>query len=78
MMDSMRMRTILWGAALGAAGAALGHAALRTEQGRELDEQLFKAVNDGHGPQADHFFFSVTELGSLYAAGAAAADKLVA
>ena len=73
MMDGMRMRTMVWGAALGAAGAALGHSALRTEQGRELDEQLFKAVNDGHGPEADRFFFSVTELGSLYAAGAAAA-----
>lgn len=66
------MRTVLWGAALGATGAALGHAALRTDAGRELDEQLFKAVNAGQGPEADKFFFSVTELGSLYAAGAAA------
>lgn len=72
MMDPVKMRTVLWGAALAVAGAAVGHAALRTEQGRELDEQLFKAVNAGRGPQADRFFFSVTELGSLYAAGAAA------
>ena len=66
------MRTVLWGAALGAAGAAVGHAALRTDPGRVLDEHLFKAVNAGHGNEADRFFFSVTELGSLYAAGAAA------
>ena len=66
------MRTVLWGAALGAAGAAVGHAALRTDPGRGLDEHLFKAVNAGHGNEADRFFFSVTELGSLYAAGAAA------
>jgi len=71
-MVAVKTRTVLWGAALGAAGAALGHAALRTEAGRELDEQLSKTVNAGHGPQADRFFFSVTELGSLYAAGAAA------
>ena len=66
------MRTVFWGAALGAAGAAVGHAALRTDPGRALDEHLFKAVNAGHGDVADRFFFSVTELGSLYAAGAAA------
>ncbi|MEO8501828.1 MAG: hypothetical protein ABI565_12995, partial [Vicinamibacteria bacterium] len=63
----MKFGTVLWGAALGAAGAAVGHAALRTDAGRDLDERLFKAVNAGHGPEADRFFFSVTELGSLYA-----------
>ena len=72
MMDPVKARNVLWGAALGAAGAAIGHAAVRTEAGRALDEQLFKAVNAGHGPRADRLFFSATELGSLYAAGAAA------
>jgi undecaprenyl-diphosphatase len=72
MMDGVKMRTVLWGAALGAAGAAVGHAALRTDAGRDLDEQLFKTVNAGRGPDVDRYFFSITELGSLYAAGAAA------
>ncbi len=68
----VKARTILWGAALAAAGAAVGYAALATEPGRELDGELFKAANAGHGPEADRIFFAVTELGSLYAAGAAA------
>ena len=68
----VKARTILWGGALAAAGAAVGYAALATEPGRELDEELFKAANAGHGPEADRVFFAVTELGSLYAAGAAA------
>ena len=63
---------IAWAAALAAGGAAIGHAALRTEDGRELDENLFKAINAEHGPAADGFFAGVTELGSLYAAAAAA------
>ena len=53
-------------------GALIGHAALRTEEGRELDENLFKALNAEHGRAADRFFAGVTELGSLYAAAAAA------
>jgi membrane-associated phospholipid phosphatase len=68
----VKIRTLIWGAALGAAGAAVGHAALRTDAGREFDEGVFKAVNAGRGPGADRLFFSVTELGSMYAAGAAA------
>lgn len=37
-----------------------------------MDEELRSAINAGHGPAADRFFRGVTELGSLYAAGAAA------
>jgi decaprenylphosphoryl-5-phosphoribose phosphatase len=59
-------------AALAAGGAAVGHVALRTADGRELDENLFKAANAGHGDAADLSFAAVTELGSLYAAAAAA------
>jgi len=63
---------IAWTTALAAGGAAIGHAALRTEDGRELDENLFKALNAEHGETVDRFFVGVTELGSLYAAAAAA------
>jgi undecaprenyl-diphosphatase len=38
----------------------------------EADRDLFDAVNEGHGPEADRVFVTVTELGSLYASGAAA------
>jgi membrane-associated phospholipid phosphatase len=61
-----------WAAALAAVGAAIGHAALHTDDGRELDENLFKAANAEHGEGADRFFGAITELGSLYAVAAAA------
>ena len=63
---------IAWATALAAGGAAIGHAALRTEDGRELDENLFKALNAEHGETVDRLFAGVTELGSFYAASAAA------
>jgi membrane-associated phospholipid phosphatase len=66
------VRTVVWGAALAAAAAAVGHAALRTPEGGQADLDLFEALNAGHGPAADRYFGGVTELGSLYAAGAAA------
>ena len=68
----MAVGRIVWAAALAAVGAAVGHAALRTDEGRELDENLFKAANAERGDGADRFFGGVTELGSLYAAAAAA------
>ena len=68
----MKLRTIAWGAALASAAAAVGHLALRTSEGAKADVELFEAVNEGHGPEADRYFGGVTELGSLYAAGAAA------
>ncbi len=40
--------------------------------GRAADADLFAAVNRGHGGHADRLFAGVTELGSLYAVGAAA------
>ena len=45
----MKVGRFLWAAALAAAGAAVGHAALRTDDGRELDENLFKAANAERG-----------------------------
>jgi undecaprenyl-diphosphatase len=68
----MRLRRIAWAAALAAGAGLVGHAALRTEDGRELDENLFKAMNAEHGEGVERVFARVTELGSLYAAAAAA------
>ena len=68
----MKTGRIAWAALLAAGGALIGHAALRTEDGREFDENLFAAANAEHGEGADRFFGGVTELGSLYAAAAAA------
>jgi membrane-associated phospholipid phosphatase len=66
----MRVGTIVWGLTLAGGAAVVGNAAIRTADGPKVDEELFKLVNHGHGPQADRFFGGVTELGSLYAAGA--------
>ena len=68
----MRLGRIAWAAALAGAGAAIGRAALRTEDGRELDENLFKAANAQRSETADRVFAAITEAGSLYAVGAAA------
>jgi undecaprenyl-diphosphatase len=62
---------ILKGLALAGAAAAVGVASSRPT-GREVDAALFADVNAGHGPAADRVFSEVTELGSVYAAGAAA------
>jgi membrane-associated phospholipid phosphatase len=68
----MRTGRIVWAALLAAGGGLIGHAALRTEGGRDFDQNLFAAANADHGEGADRFFGGVTELGSLYAAAAAA------
>lgn len=67
---------ILKGLALAGGVAAVGAAAARPA-GRELDAALFADVNAGHGPTADRVFSEVTELGSLYAAGAAGAALIM-
>jgi undecaprenyl-diphosphatase len=59
-------------AALTGAAMAVG-VAVAGGRGRELDEAAFRAVNRDHGPGADRFFSAVTELGSWWAALAAAA-----
>ncbi len=67
----VKVRTILRGAALAGAAAAVGVWS-STRRGRDLDERLFKAANGRLGADADRMFQGVTELGSLYASGAAA------
>jgi membrane-associated phospholipid phosphatase len=55
-----------------AAAAAVGYAALRIPEGARIDGEAFRRVNEGHGPGPDRLFEGITELGSLYACGAAA------
>jgi membrane-associated phospholipid phosphatase len=68
----VRVRAFLRGGGLAAAAAGIGAVAMATEGGRDADAEMFGAVNRGHGPDADRVFAGVTELGSLYAVGAAA------
>jgi undecaprenyl-diphosphatase len=63
---------VAWASALAAGGALIGMAALRTKDGRELDENLFKLANADQPPAVERAFRAVTELGSMYAASAAA------
>jgi undecaprenyl-diphosphatase len=68
----VRLGSLLRGTAIAAAAAGVGYVALATDAGREADADLFAAVNRGHGFDADRAFTGITELGSMYAAGAAA------
>ncbi|MEX0983570.1 MAG: phosphatase PAP2 family protein [Actinomycetota bacterium] len=69
----MGIGRVVWGGALAAGACAVGVAAIRGDDGPAVDRELFEQVNRGHGPQADRIFSGVTELGSLYASGGAAA-----
>ena len=68
----MSLKRVLWGAGLFAGACAVGAAVTRRPQLAVADREVFDAVNAGHGPDADRVFTTVTELGSMYAAGAAA------
>jgi membrane-associated phospholipid phosphatase len=68
----MGVGRVVWGAGLFAGACAIGAAVVRHEEAAAVDQELFDAVNGGHGPEADRVFVSLTELGSMYAAGAAA------
>ena len=67
----MRLGRIAWGTALVGGAFAVGRWSA-SQEGREVDRELFDELNRGHGGDTDRFFFGVTELGSLWAAGAAA------
>ncbi len=61
-----------WLRAAGLLGAALAVGAWsRGGRGRRLDEEAFRALNDGWGPVADGAFRAVTELGSIWASAGA-------
>ncbi len=68
---------MLWGATLFAGAYAVGAAVTRSPELAEADRELFEVLNTDRGQQADALFSSVTELGSLYAAGAAGATLFV-
>lgn len=67
----------VWGAGLFAGACAIGVVVTERPELAEVDRELFNAVNAGHGPEADRVFVNVTELGSMYAAGAAALSLIV-
>jgi membrane-associated phospholipid phosphatase len=73
----MKVRSILDASVLAGTAVAIGAAALRSTEGAALDASLFAAGNHAAGPAADRVFLSVTELGSMYAAAAAAATMVV-
>lgn len=73
----MRRSDLAVAASAALAAAAVGYAALRTAEGAQADERWFRRVNEGHGAVPDRWFSAVTELGSLYAAGAAAGTLAV-
>jgi undecaprenyl-diphosphatase len=68
----MGVGRVVWGAGIFAGACVIGHAAVHRPEAAAIDQELFDAVNGGHGPEADRVFMSLTELGSMYAAGAAA------
>ena len=68
----MGVGRVVWGAGLFVGACAIGHAVLHRPEAAAIDQELLEAVNGGHGPEADRVFVSLTELGSMYAAGAAA------
>jgi hypothetical protein len=67
----MKVRNVLVGTALVGAALRVGRWSSGRE-GREVDAELFGEWNRDRGPGPDRFFTGVTELGSIWAAGAAA------
>jgi membrane-associated phospholipid phosphatase len=72
----MELRRIVRGMALAAAAAAVGRASASPD-GRAIDRELFEVANAEGRPGLERVSFAMTELGSLYAAGGAAAALLV-
>jgi len=67
----MKVRNVLVGTALVGAALRVGRWSSGRE-GREVDAELFGEANRDRGPGPDRFFTGVTELGSIWAAAAAA------
>ena len=68
----------MWAGVLATGAGVIGVGVLKGEEGPAVDRELFELLNRGHGPGADRFFAGITELGSLYASGAAAGALAVA
>ncbi|MGZ5300418.1 MAG: phosphatase PAP2 family protein [Actinomycetota bacterium] len=67
----MKLRNLFLGTALVGGALAVGRWSSGRE-GRQIDAELFGEGNRDRGPGPDRFFTGVTELGSIWAAGAAA------
>jgi membrane-associated phospholipid phosphatase len=74
----MDARRLFGGGTAFALACAVGVAVHVDRRLAEADRVGFAALNAGHGPTADRLFSTVTELGSMYAAGAAAAALALA
>jgi membrane-associated phospholipid phosphatase len=71
---AVTVRGAIWAGALAATGFAIGYGAIKGVDGPEVDRELFALANRERHPLLDAGFAGVTELGSIYAAGAAAAS----
>jgi membrane-associated phospholipid phosphatase len=71
-VSSMRTRSTVKGLVLAGAAVAIGVWS-STPNGRRKDDAAFRRINVGRGPAVDRGYAGVTELGSWWAAGAAAA-----
>jgi undecaprenyl-diphosphatase len=67
----MKVRNVVFATALVGVALRVGRWSSGRE-GREVDAELFGEGNRDRGPGPDRFFTGVTELGSIWAAGAAA------
>ncbi len=67
----MKVRDVVLGTALVGVALKVGRWSSGRE-GREVDAELFEEGNRDRGTGPDRFFTGVTELGSIWAAGAAA------
>ncbi len=67
----MKVRNVVLGTALVGVALKVGRWSSGRE-GREVDAELFEEGNRDRGPGPDRFFTGVTELGSIWAASAAA------
>jgi membrane-associated phospholipid phosphatase len=74
----VKVGRLLGGAVLASAAAVVGHAAIRTRDGAEVDRELFGLANAGHGDAADLVFGGATELGSIVAPLAASGVLAIA
>jgi membrane-associated phospholipid phosphatase len=68
----MKLVGVLRAIGLGGQAVSIGRYSA-TPEGREVDRELFGRLNRRRGSGADRYLFGITELGSLYAAGSAAA-----
>jgi membrane-associated phospholipid phosphatase len=62
----MRLRPVVRAVSVAGGAVAVG-AWTSSGRGRDLDGEIFVAINRGHGPGPDAFFDAVTELGSIWA-----------